>query len=234
MTNGLGIKVMVHDPRTHPRTTEQGVAVRPGTDAYIHMEKHVVTNLQPPYSEVECVSETAQENYRYKSGAVAFYSYEGCMLDCMVEYVTRSCNCSFLEAAAVTCTMQHVYFCMSERLRTYYTQCDCLYPCKQFIYDTQLSALDLPTPLVREVALMENFTWTTEADIKRNMIHLSVFYDSMQYTQTTQVPSYTLDELVANLGGQLGLFLGASALTMLELLECLCTTCFSLRRVKHE
>ena len=57
--------------------------------------------------------------------------------------------------------------------------------------------------------------------IRDNYILLHVFFPSLHYTVTEQVEAFTLDELMSNLGGQLGLFLGVSIITLIELLEAM-------------
>ena len=58
------------------------------------------------------------------------------------------------------------------------------------------------------------------------MINLKVYYPSLKITKVEQVPAYTFDELLSNVGGQLGLFLGASLLTMGEFIDYLFRFCY--------
>ena len=101
------------------------------------------------------------------------------------------------------------------------------------MYNTQLTTLQLPTPFLMDLLNSHNFTYKTEEEIRRNVIALNVFYPSLHYTVTKQVEAFTFDELISNLGGQLGLFLGASLMTMVELVEALgMITCSRCNRIK--
>ena len=151
------------------------------------------------------------------------------MLDCMLTYVVGSCNCSFDPRLPNPCTLEESYFCMDSKYNEYFQHCNCLRPCTQTTYAMKLSSLQLPSPMVVKHAEKRNFTYQTKEDIQRNMIHMNVYFSSLQYTKTEQVPTFTLDELVANLGGLLGLLLGASILTMIELFEYLAIAFYSLR-----
>ena len=51
------------------------------------------------------------------------------------------------------------------------------------------------------------------------MVKLNVYYKNIYYTSIVESPSITLVSLVSNLGGNLGLFLGLSVLSLLEIFE---------------
>lgn len=48
---------------------------------------------------------------------------------------------------------------------------------------------------------------------------VDIYYDSKEFTQIIQKPLLTYDLLLANLGGQLGLFLGLDVLSFVEVFE---------------
>ena len=58
--------------------------------------------------------------------------------------------------------------------------------------------------------------------LSKNMISLYVFYQSMGYDTIEQVPAKTGSEIIAEIGGQMGLFLGASLITVFEILQFTC------------
>ena len=220
-TFGIGVKIIIHEPSNTPRINEQSLAIEPGVEAYVSIEKHIVKTLPKPYSDVNCVGNDDIAGYKYKSeyDLSDTYTFERCMLDCLLYHGIQQCNCSFQKNGSDTCTLADYNFCIEPRERQYYNKCACKKPCEQTTYNTQLTTLQLPTPFLVEQLNSYNFTYTTEEEIRRNVIALNVFYPSLRYTVTEQVEAFTFDELISNLGGQLGLFLGASLMTMVELLE---------------
>ena len=180
-------------------------------------------NLQPPYSEVDCVSNTAGHRYRYFTGGMT-YTFETCMLDCQFRNIEKKCGCG-VNTASSACTLADYYFCYRPNTN-YFHDCDCLHPCKQTQYETKMTTLALPTPMVLAESRARNDTYTTTEDIVKNMINLKVFFPSMQVIKVKQNPAYTFDELIANFGGQLGLFLGASLLTIGEFIDYACRLCY--------
>ena len=146
------------------------------------------------------------------------------MIDCHVKTLYDKCGCNFILGPPF-CTLADYYFCYRPNVN-HFLKCDCLYPCKQTIYDTKITSLSLPTPMVLAENLYRNETYTTTEDILKNMINLKVYFPSLQVTKVKQVPAYTFVELISNFGGQLGLFLGASLLTMGEFVDYLLRLCY--------
>lgn len=56
-------------------------------------------------------------------------------------------------------------------------------------------------------------------EIKQSVAMLNINYQSMVTSVIQEVPAMLFPELLSNLGGQLGLFLGISLLSFVELLE---------------
>ncbi len=59
----------------------------------------------------------------------------------------------------------------------------------------------------------------TSPSITKNCIYFNVFYEDLSTTYTTESPSLTAISLFGNIGGNLGLFIGMSILTFIELVE---------------
>ena len=63
----------------------------------------------------------------------------------------------------------------------------------------------------------------TAPSITKNCLYLNVFYDDLSTTYTTELPALTAVSLFGNIGGNLGLFIGISILTFIEIVELLIT-----------
>ena len=51
------------------------------------------------------------------------------------------------------------------------------------------------------------------------MVYLNVYYNDLQYTHISQLIKTDIWDLISNIGGNLGLFIGFSFLTFSELFE---------------
>ena len=224
-SGGIGYKVVIHEPYVTPRVHEDAIALEPGTETYISLSRTRETILGTPYSSVEC----SQHSGFYSTDFIQLsqYSYEGCMLSCMLENSINTCNCSFRRSdepgTDKACSLLDFYSCIYERFGWYHTTtCGCLYPCESVHYQASHSSLYFPSPLFVQLARELGWPWQTEAALHDNVLHLHVFFQSLQYSEVEQVASYTCGDLIADMGGFVGLFVGASIITLLELGEFLC------------
>ena len=56
---------------------------------------------------------------------------------------------------------------------------------------------------------------------KESVVRMTVYNDSLSYTLSTESPKMDIVSLLANIGGNLGLFMGVSMFSLCELLEVL-------------
>ncbi len=61
----------------------------------------------------------------------------------------------------------------------------------------------------------------TLEDLRESMVQFSVYYTDFEYTKIGQIPKQQFTDIVSNLGGLLGLFIGMSFLSFGELIEVL-------------
>ncbi|XP_063404213.1 acid-sensing ion channel 4-like [Mytilus trossulus] len=117
------------------------------------------------------------------------YSFVDCKRNCYNELLKKECSCTMDPSATGAATESS-------------TICVCPPECKFIKYDQVLSS----------VANIQ--------DGYERYLNIRIYFKDLSTTVTEQVPKYDgLSSLLANLGGQMGLFLGASLLTITELLE---------------
>ena len=60
-----------------------------------------------------------------------------------------------------------------------------------------------------------------EKTARESVIKVNLYYDSLSYELSTESPKMTLADLLASIGGNLGLFMGMSLMSFSEILEVL-------------
>jgi len=65
-------------------------------------------------------------------------------------------------------------------------------------------------------AYFHNEAITTET-VRKSVVRVYVYYDSLSYTQSDEAPQIDFISLIANIGGNLGLFLGVSLFSVWEI-----------------
>lgn len=59
----------------------------------------------------------------------------------------------------------------------------------------------------------------TYEKVKKTVLSIHIYYRDLSYTDISQIPKSTMADLLASLGGNLGLFMGISVCTLVEFCE---------------
>ena len=70
--------------------------------------------------------------------------------------------------------------------------------------------------------------------IKQSVLALNVFYDNLAYTEITQQPKMQIFDIISNVGGLLGLFIGISFLSVIEIFEIIFEIFYIILRTNNE
>ncbi|RMX47500.1 hypothetical protein pdam_00002209 [Pocillopora damicornis] len=108
----------------------------------------------------------------------------------------------------------------------------CPVACESVEFSAQLSYSRYPANAYADLLLSKrkNLTGTPEENrrfLRDNLLELRIYFESLTYSDVKQVPSYDLYNLLGDVGGQIGLFLGASLLTLVEYLDLLAMVLFT-------
>lgn len=119
-------------------------------------------------------------------------------------------------------------------------QCSCHPACNETSYDISYSLSKWPTPTYEsdstfvEIFLLENFTMPSKTidfmneiqyeerqKIMEEFLRLNVYVADSNVMKTEESPEYTINQLVSDIGGQAGLWIGMSVITVAEILSVL-------------
>jgi hypothetical protein len=115
----------------------------------------------------------------------------------------------------------------------HYQKClpDCPDECDSVSYSLSSSFNRFPTPKYSEQLVKNSFLNKTFTDLKSNMtllresvLSFSVYYSELKYTEISQLEKLSIVDLICAIGGTLGLFLVASVLSFVEILEAIIAT----------
>ena len=226
-----GLQFLVHNENDPPMIDVLGMAAPPGFHSYVAVRPSQFIDLPNPYT--ECVSSC-------HSG----YSRTRCLTICKGEFILQACGCEphgyQLQSGNRSCSLAETVNCVSEATQKFGSgtgnncSTSCPYPCNQTTYESSVSMAVFPSEnqvhtLSDEAASGSNYIDYDVEDeraaiadnIRKSWIILDIYFDQLTVTSYTQVPSMTWDAMLSDLGGQMGLFLGCSVITIAEILEYL-------------
>ncbi|XP_072521845.1 acid-sensing ion channel 1B isoform X2 [Salminus brasiliensis] len=212
-----GIKVQIHTQDEPPFIDQLGFGVAPGFQTFVSCQEQRLTYLPPPWG--DCRDAPMDSDF------FSTYSITACRIDCETRYLVENCNCRMVHMPgdAPYCTPEQYKECadpaldfLVERDNDY---CVCETPCNMTRYGKELSFVKIPSKASAKY-LAKKFN-KSEQYISDNILVLDIFFEALNYETIEQKKAYELAGLLGDIGGQMGLFIGASILTILELFDYL-------------
>ncbi|XP_071941021.1 acid-sensing ion channel 5-like [Antedon mediterranea] len=203
-----GLRVLVHDQNEPPLIESKGVSIPPGYHAFTSTKRIKVANLDPPHG--KCQSSRKLTYYDQ-------YTLSGCYIECRLDRILTECQCRPIRypGKATECTPKQTNSCAKDVLEKLKSgkirECDCPVPCKYTTFDTSVNYASIPNKNAEA-----DFD-ATPAYITENFILLDVYYAELNFQEYKQNAAMTFSALLSDIGGQLGLFIGASVITFAEL-----------------
>nr|XP_023395100.1 acid-sensing ion channel 1 [Loxodonta africana] len=146
-----------------------------------------------------------------------------CRIDCETRYLVENCNCRMVHMPgdAPYCTPEQYKECADPALDFLVEKdqeyCVCEMPCNLTRYGKELSMVKIPSKASAKY-LAKKFN-KSEQYIGENILVLDIFFEVLNYETIEQKKAYEIAGLLGDIGGQMGLFIGASILTVLELFD---------------
>ena len=208
-TKGQGIAVYFYDPQiaknsSHPfyqQDFDFWTDLYPG-NYEILLQTTEIEKLGPPYNST-CTNEKSINDKNNSK-----YSYKGCMDRCLAKKMKDNCGVVIdvfqdyvLTEDEVPLDQNETVRCLKSVLYEYIAKntlndCRCLQPCKQRVYRK--------TQRILEVNERKN--WYLTIRFETNMVNV-----------IREHPLRTVEELISQVGGSCGLFLGMSLLSLIEI-----------------
>lgn len=225
------------------------IFISPGSRSYISVKRTFNVKLDQPYN--DCYKSVSDFNMNktiinYITNSSKKYSQKECLRICInLKYLEETdCGCSAeWDTAEFVCLYKMIslnrtiFDCTwsfyKEILKKTYEVCAdyCPLECDSITYSVSFSSIyDYPSS--GEILNSELGAFFDYSDVKASFFTIQVFYENLNYELITQQPKVLLSDLIPNIGGIMGLFLGTSFLSLIELFEWLFEIFFVLYDLK--
>ena len=215
-----------------------------GVESNLAVERIYSSQLSFPYS--DCFIDNMLYSKSYQSELYDLflqtntrYRQKDCLELCQQKFYIANCQCTLIQyfslfsdkicntVEQLDCAFS-IYFETILAANFFEKNCYPLCPleCNTTEYNAYQSIntfskevyLDVVKNRTRFVSKYDNGTLTTGA-ILNGLLKVNIYYDSLSYTQITESVSMNQVSLLAAIGGFMGLFMGMSLMTLVELLE---------------
>uniref|UniRef100_A0A8C3P8W4 Acid sensing ion channel subunit family member 4 n=1 Tax=Chrysemys picta bellii TaxID=8478 RepID=A0A8C3P8W4_CHRPI len=203
-----GIRVQVHSQDEPPYIHQLGFGVSPGFQTFVSCQEQRLTYLPQPWGNCRASVPGEQILPGYEG-----YSIAACRLQCEKEAVVSSCQCRMVGARGPCPAMCRADAAVEDSQ----DRCSCPTPCNLTRYNKEISMVRIPSK--GSARYLAHKYHRNETYIRENFLVLDIFFEALNYEAIEQKKAYELAGLLGDIGGQMGLFIGASILTILEILD---------------
>jgi hypothetical protein len=235
-----GALIFIHDPLVTPLTDIQGINVPLGYEADIVINKQTIKRLGMPYSNciLDTLSPDSYDSDLYKATFVQNKKYEQnfCVQLCRQEFYVKNCQCYSISSPHLegnnTCSTMNELKCIFEAniqfnnkslINVCYDKCP--QECETISYNLVTSYADYPSPFYADLIMkfQEKFNKSTQfsdiSQLKESTLAVNIYFEDLSYTLIEEVPARTLEQFMADVGGFMGLCIGNSILSFVEIIE---------------
>ncbi|XP_078660716.1 acid-sensing ion channel 2-like isoform X6 [Branchiostoma floridae x Branchiostoma belcheri] len=217
VTFEVGFKIQLHTQEEPPFIHELGFGVGPGMQYYVSTQEQRITYLPAPWGQCKAENDLTFDFAKYTTSA--------CRIDCETKFVVSQCGCKMVHMPGnfPICTPDIYVECADQALdflvKSDNKKCVCDTPCNTTRYNLFMSHVKFPSE--QAVKYLARKYGKPEDYFRKNTLVLNVFFEALNYETIEQQKAYEVASLLGDIGGQMGLFIGASILTILELFDYL-------------
>ena len=235
-----GIHVFAYNQTlsSKPRTAE-GIDVSSGTHTNVIIKRVFDENLPSPFNDcklkLNSIESSDSDLTKMIINSGQTYSQKECFDLCLQYFIIDNCKCyaTYYNKlnGTIPCAEWDQINCIQKKTEEFqlsdFTQkClpTCPPECLTVSYSLSTSFSDFPKQNTSDVVKnnlinMKYFDNITDQQIKKSLVSVNFYYDDLRYTQMSQSQLMTFVDLISNVGGTFGLFIGISFLSLAEIFE---------------
>lgn len=208
-----GFLIMVHESNKYPRINSFGVAVSPNSQLHAAIAMKNISLLD------KANWGSCSKGWTRNDTEHVQYTANHCEIDCKLRKIQEECGCSPLAYSAralfqisnvPVCTPIEIANCF-QNLRgdedRWEDNCNCPSECNLLEFDVTNSYSDLD-------GRSRGFS---SLQVENDISHVSLYYSRVAYERIEQQKQLQTADLLSNIAGSMGLFLGMSTVTLLEI-----------------
>ncbi|CAB3990402.1 degenerin deg-1-like, partial [Paramuricea clavata] len=179
----------------------------------------------------------------YLNGAANKYTVKACLESCLARAQFSKCKCSDAKYAGYVerlCNEPDELTCMNSVRSSFKNNrlgCteQCPQPCEHHSYRYTIMTSTLTTK-AKETKKKDKFANKKDPsfDFDDNFLRVKIFYDELNLEKVVQSTYYDLQTLLGDIGGQMGLWIGISVISVAEFGDLLISLCIVATRKSRD
>jgi hypothetical protein len=240
-THTSSFKIYIHNLTLNAvESTDNPIDLTPGLSTQLKIKRIFKERLPYPYN--DCIQNVSSYNSllvkHILTKTYSSYRQKDCYNLCQSQYMINNCNLTVPLGFIweVNWRKDNKFPCVNDLNYRFFKNnlndlClkDCPFECNSIEFSIDVTTSKFPSQayalrLMNDSKIKSNYPPgynITLEDLRESMVQFSVYYTDFEYTKIGQIPKQQFTDIVSNLGGLLGLFIGMSFLSFGELIEVL-------------
>ncbi|XP_052873095.1 pickpocket protein 28-like [Anopheles cruzii] len=244
-----GYKLMLHDADEYPQVSKRNIRVPLGHEINMALKPQMIITSQSAaaygWQKRQCFF-----NYERHLRFFRNYNQNNCELECLTNLTLALCGCvrfSMPHAQGTQICPLLQWDCMFQAKQFFrpksnvshefprsvqdtVARCNCLPACTSIHYDLEItqSSLDIER-FFKANGLQKNYIYHHFA-----FTSLEIYFKESHFITSKRTELYGIVDLLANCGGLLGLFMGVSFLSLIEICYFITIRPFSIRKTRSD
>ena len=231
-----GATLFIHN-NTHKPIFSNGIEILTGNSVNIGIKKTLTHKYPDPYSECKDLSSVNSYFYDILTQSNKSYRQSDCFELLLQRNVIKNCSCYDLQfpqlynatpclnLTQIACASDEYFYFWDENSNTFSSECPLECDSVDFDFTYSISDLDIERFYINRYFEKPNED-VDLASLKKRVVDIYVYFTQLKYTEITEVPTTTIIDLLANVGGTIGLFVGISVLSFVEIIEFIMESIF--------
>jgi hypothetical protein len=205
-------------------------------ETFVSIDRESVKNLGSYYSNCrkDLKNWVRNDIYDYFESNKKYYTRKDCVDYAIQKEIKKECGCISLNVFEFGIDAKYCNKSQNGCEIKFFSSFDdrdasiCPFECDSFKYisKTSLNSFTPTSDIYNNLKRIENDTYFNDFHLKKlkknsSLYYIHFYYDESYVTEIIETAKYTWINLISNLGGTLGLFLGMSLLSFVEIFEFL-------------
>lgn len=235
-TISRGIRFLIHNHSDIISINDHGQDASTGFSTEVKITRSMNEKLDEPYG--NCISDltnsypkkTKYMNIMFDKLNLKKYFKETCLNICFNIKLEQECNCSDPSILSIQnmikCISTTQIRCKEKFFQNFFsnqaTECNdgCPIQCKTYKYSTKLSFSEFFTNWYFDLFEKRDLASFGSAEqLKKNVLLVNFYYDDTSIIKIIERPLWNIFSILSTIGGNLGLFVGISILSLAEIVE---------------
>ncbi|XP_059083484.1 pickpocket protein 28-like [Tigriopus californicus] len=232
-TESIGFKALLHTPATLPEMIEYGFAFEPGSETFLAVTPEMIHAEE----QIHGISYIKRQCYLKGERRLKYlnhYTFLNCFMECASNFTFKTCDCVAYYMPRNSKTMPicapERHACVDRAIKIVQesafddkhaenTECNCLPPCSDFSYPHETSKSKLKAALLNlsQDLIKAHPEFLNESYVNHNLALVHLHFQNLHFIRHLRSELFGLTDFFATIGGLLGLSMGFSVLSLVEI-----------------